>query len=58
LVLDVINASERVFDGRPLMAVRPALRLLLVRTERLEQRFLRVNRYGASPAGGRAGRAT
>jgi orotate phosphoribosyltransferase len=52
----VIDASQRVFDGRPLTKLRPALRLLLVRAERLEQRFLRVHRNRASAAGGRAGR--
>ena len=55
--LNVIDAGQRVFDGRPLTETRPALRLLLVRAERLEQGFLRVNRDGASAAGGRAGRA-
>ena len=56
--LNVIDAGQRVFDGRPLPETSPARRLLLVRAERLEQGFLRVNRNRAAAAGGRAGRAT
>lgn len=54
--LNVIDASQRVLNGRPLAELRPARGLLLMRAERLEQRFLRVNRDGASAARGRAGR--
>jgi hypothetical protein len=42
--LKVIDASERVFDRRPLTQTRAALGLLLLCAERLEQGFLRVNR--------------
>src|SRR4051812_47085610 len=49
--LQVIDTDQRMFDDGPLTEVRPALRLPLVRRQRLEQRFLRVNRDGASAAG-------
>src|SRR5829696_2165004 len=55
--LNVIHAGERVFVGRPLTQTGPDLGGLLVRAERLEQGFLRVNRNRASAAGGRAGGA-
>jgi hypothetical protein len=42
--LNVIHPRERVFDRRPLAEAGPAVRLVLVRAQRLQQGFLGVNR--------------
>lgn len=50
--LDLVDACERMFDGRALPQARAAVGLLLHPAHRLEQRFLGMNRDGAAARGG------
>ena len=53
--LDLVDAGERVLHGGAFAEARAALGPLLVGAQALQQRFLRMDRDGASAArGGRA----